>query len=249
MSQQRAGGGFGRRLTVSRLAAVITVGMLVASADAAAGPAYQFEAPDGSVMFTDKPLAPPFRLVKRLELTWGEHKARVPKPKTPKPRIDLDSLPQNRERFEGLIAGAAERHRLLPELLHAVIEAESAYDPRAVSHAGAVGLMQLMPQTATRFGVTDRTDPRQNLEGGAMYLRFLLDYFSNDLTLALAGYNAGENAVDKYNRRVPPYPETRGYVAKVLTFFRRNLAQLRGRRNLTAMVDDQEPAAAQPTVR
>ena len=109
--------------------------------------------------------------------------------------------------------------------------------------------MQLMPATAERFGVVDRTDPTQNLDGGARYLRFLLDYFSNDLTLALAGYNAGENAVEKYNRRVPPYEETRGYVAKVLTFFRRNLAQLRGRRDLTAMVDGQVSGETQPTIR
>jgi soluble lytic murein transglycosylase-like protein len=218
--------------------------MLVAAQAAAAEPAYKFQAPDGSVIFTDKPLAPPFKLVKRLKLTWGERRARIPKP-----RINIKAAPQNRRRFDGLIAETAEKHRLLPELLHAVIEAESAYDPSAVSHAGAVGLMQLMPATAKRFGVVDRTDPRQNLDGGATYLRFLLDYFSNDLTLALAGYNAGENAVEKYERRVPPYKETRGYVAKVLTFFRRNLAQLRGRRNLTAMVDGETAAKTQPTIR
>lgn len=246
MRQRLAGGGLGGRLKFNRGAAIAAgISMLVTTMVTVAAPAYQFEAPDGSVIFTDKPLSPPFRLVKRLELTWGERKAKIPKP-----RIDLDAAPRNRERFEGLIVETAGKHRLLPELLHAVIEAESAYDPKAVSHAGAVGLMQLMPATAERFGVTDRTDPRENLDGGARYLRFLLDYFSNDLTLALAGYNAGENAVDKYNRRVPPYQETRGYVAKVLTFFRRNLAQLRGRRNLTAMVDDgQTSTESQPTVR
>ena len=233
-----------RRSVVRGVAVAVCLSVLMAAAAVAAGPAYQFQAPDGSMVFTDKPLSPPFRLVKRLELTWGERKARIPKP-----RMNLRAAPRNRKRFDGLIAETAEKHRLLPELLHAVIEAESAYDPRAVSRAGAVGLMQLMPATAERFGVVDRTDPTQNLDGGARYLRFLLDYFSNDLTLALAGYNAGENAVEKYNRRVPPYEETRGYVAKVLTFFRRNLAQLRGRRDLTAMVDGQVSGETQPTIR
>ena len=199
-----------------------------------ATPAYQFEAPDGSVVFTDKPLSPPFRLVKRLKLDWGERqiKARIPKPT---PRIDIAAAAENRRHFENVIADAAARYRLMPELLHAVIEAESAYDPEAVSHAGAVGLMQLMPATAERFGVSNRTDPLQNLDGGAQYLRFLLDYFQNDLILAVAAYNAGENAVEKYKRRIPPYAETRGYVRKVLKLLRRNMATLRGRGELTAM--------------
>lgn len=199
---------------------------------ATATPAYQFEAPDGSVVFTDKPLSPPFRLVKRLKLDWGERQVKIPKPT---PRINISAAAENREHFENMIAAAAARYRLMPELLHAVIEAESAYDPEAVSHAGAVGLMQLMPATAERFGVSNRTDPRQSLDGGAQYLRFLIDYFQNDLILAIAAYNAGENAVDKYKRRIPPYAETRGYVTKVLKLLRRNMATLRGRGELTAM--------------
>ena len=99
------------------------------------------------------------------------------------------------------------------------MRAESAYDPHAVSKAGAVGLMQLMPGTARRYGVTDRRDPRENLTGGVRYLRDLLIQF-NDVVLALAAYNAGEFAVIEHGRRVPPYPETRAYVRKVLTFYR-----------------------------
>ncbi len=106
----------------------------------------------------------------------------------------------------------------MPELLHAVIRAESAYQPNALSHAGACGLMQLMPATAKRFKVQNIWDPAENIEGGATYLRFLMDLFGNDLRLALAGYNAGENAVKRYDNQIPPYSETQNYVRKVLQF-------------------------------
>jgi soluble lytic murein transglycosylase-like protein len=92
---------------------------------------------------------------------------------------------------------------------------ESSFKPRAMSYKGARGLMQLMPGTASRFGVSNIWDPRQNIEGGARYMRFLLDMFSNDVRLALAGYNAGEGAVMKYGNQVPPYSETREYVRRI----------------------------------
>src|ERR1043165_6904218 len=94
---------------------------------------------------------------------------------------------------------------------------ESSFKPRAVSYKGARGLMQLMPPTASRFGVTNIWDPKQNIEGGARYMRFLLDLFSGDVRLALAGYNAGEGAVMKYGYRVPPYSETQEYVRRIGT--------------------------------
>lgn len=128
------------------------------------------------------------------------------------------SLSKRRARFAALIDANARRYKLQPELLHAVIRQESAYNPSAVSHAGATGLMQLMPPTAARFGVTDIWDPAQNIRGGAAYLRVLLDMFDQDLRLALAGYNAGEGAVMKYGRRIPPYKETQNYVRKVMQF-------------------------------
>jgi len=128
------------------------------------------------------------------------------------------SMWARRLRYEGLIAQAAERNGLMPELLHAVIRAESAYKPNALSHAGACGLMQLMPGTAERFRVRDIWNPAENIAAGAAYLRFLLDLFDNDLRLALAGYNAGENAVKRYGYQIPPYPETQNYVRKVLRF-------------------------------
>jgi soluble lytic murein transglycosylase-like protein len=127
-----------------------------------------------------------------------------------------------------LIRKVAKKAKLSPELLHAVIQAESSYNPKAKSSAGAVGLMQLMPGTASRYGVTNIWDPSQNLEGGARYLRDLLDMFKNNLRLALAAYNAGENAVKKYGNRIPPYPETQKYVRKVLDFY---LTERKQRRN------------------
>jgi soluble lytic murein transglycosylase-like protein len=92
---------------------------------------------------------------------------------------------------------------------------ESSFKPRAMSYKGARGLMQLMPGTASRFGVSNIWDPKQNIEGGARYMRFLLDLFSGDVRLALAGYNAGEGAVMKYGYQVPPYSETREYVRRI----------------------------------
>jgi soluble lytic murein transglycosylase-like protein len=100
-------------------------------------------------------------------------------------------------------------------LLHAVIGVESAYSAGAVSAKGAVGLMQLMPPTARRFGVTNAYDPLQNIRGGARYLRYLLDLFGGDLDIALAAYNAGENAVRRHGGQVPPFRETIDYVRKV----------------------------------
>jgi soluble lytic murein transglycosylase-like protein len=125
---------------------------------------------------------------------------------------------QNRRRFAGHIKRIAGQHRLDPALLHAIISAESAFNPKAVSHAGAQGLMQLMPATARRFGVANSFDPIANVNGGARYLRWLMDRFKN-LKLALAAYNAGEGAVEKYGNKIPPYKETQTYVGRVLDFY------------------------------
>lgn len=124
-----------------------------------------------------------------------------------------------RKRYTPLINQTARRYRMNRHLIHAVVQAESAYNPRAVSSKGAVGLMQLMPATARRYGVRDRRDPAQNLAGGVRYLRDLMLRFRN-VRLALAAYNAGESAVRKYGNRIPPYPETRHYVRKVVRFYR-----------------------------
>ena len=124
----------------------------------------------------------------------------------------------HRQRLSSDVSRIAAQHRLDPALLHAVITAESAYNPWAVSPKGAMGLMQLMPGTAARFGVRDAYDPVANIQGGARYLRWLLDHF-NDTRLAVAAYNAGEGAVKKYGYRIPPYRETQNYVVKVLDYY------------------------------
>ncbi len=119
-----------------------------------------------------------------------------------------------RGEFDQHISAAAAVFRVSESLIKAVIQVESEFDHLAVSSKGAQGLMQLMPPTARRFGVSNPFDPRQNIFGGTQYLRFLLDVFQGDVSLVLAGYNAGENAVTRY-RGIPPYRETRSYVQKV----------------------------------
>jgi len=124
-------------------------------------------------------------------------------------------------KLDGLITAAAARYRLDPRLMVAIMRQESSFNPRAVSYKGARGLMQLMPATAARFGVRDIMDPAQNIEGGAQYLRFLLDTFNGNVELALAGYNAGENAVARYGNRIPPYRETVDYVQRISAHYNR----------------------------
>jgi soluble lytic murein transglycosylase-like protein len=126
-----------------------------------------------------------------------------------------------RKKYHAHILAAARIYQLEPALLHAVISAESGYDALARSPRGARGLMQLMPDTARRYGVDDPLDPEQNIYGGAAYLRDLLTLFGNDLKLALAAYNAGEGSVLEYGNRIPPYRETTQYVPKVLSYYKR----------------------------
>ena len=207
---------------------IVIVLLFVATQTVVASVAYQYRAPDGSIVFTGEPLELPFQLVKKMTLNWGDVKARKIKKQIIQPKkANVAAKSKNQPKFAGIVDEKAKKYKIIPELLHAVIEAESAYDPDAVSRAGAVGLMQLMPATAERFGVTDRTNPSQSVEGGAHYLRVLLDYFDNDLTLAVASYNAGEGAVVQHGRKIPPYPETQKYVVKVMKFLRRNLKKSR----------------------
>jgi soluble lytic murein transglycosylase-like protein len=182
---------------------------------------YKYVDSQGMIYFTDAPLEG-----KQYRLEWKRtaKKLIAEKDKTivAMGRRRVQSPPGNmsarRTRYSGMIERAARQYNLYPELLHAVIRTESAYDASAVSPAGATGLMQLMPQTAKRYKVSNIWDAEQNLHGGARYLRDLLEMFEHDLRLALAAYNAGENAVIKYGNRIPPYPETQRYVRKVLQF-------------------------------
>lgn len=127
--------------------------------------------------------------------------------------------------YNKLINQVAREHKLDPQLLHAIVTVESGYNPVAASPKGAQGLMQLMPDTAARFGVSNPSDPLQSLRGGARYLRFLQSHFKQDMTLVIAAYNAGEGAVGKYRNTIPPYPETREYVAKVLASYQMRTGQ------------------------
>ena len=122
-------------------------------------------------------------------------------------------------RFASIVQTAAQRNHLDPALLDAVIAQESGFRPDVVSGAGAVGLMQLMPSTARELGVSDPFDPAQNVEGGAKYLRSLLDRYDGRLDLALAAYNAGPGAVDRFGG-VPPYKETQAYVSSIMSGYR-----------------------------
>ena len=142
----------------------------------------------------------------------------------PKRLVQLTSMPLNpslggfttgNSEVDGFIVESGKRNSVDPLLLYSIMHQESSFKPRALSYKGARGLMQLMPFTATRFGVTNIWDPKQNIEGGARYMRFLLKLFNGDVRLALAGYNAGEGAVMKYGYQVPPYSETREYVRRI----------------------------------
>lgn len=196
--------------------ALIVLGLAMFGLEARAD-VYKYVDAKGNTYFTDAPLRG-----SKYKLEWKRESRKLIKENqqlraslTPKERPSK-RLEERRVRFERLISANARRYNLAPELLHAVIRAESAYDHTAVSSAGAQGLMQLMPGTATRYGVKDSFNPAENVRGGAAYLRDLLDMFDQDLRLALAGYNAGENAVIKYGRRIPPYDETQNYVRIVL---------------------------------
>ena len=127
----------------------------------------------------------------------------------------LDAFTTGDANIDNLIVESSKRNGVDPVLVYAIMHQESTFKTHAVSPKGARGLMQLMPKTAARYGVTNIFEPRQNIEGGARYLRFLLDLFDGDVELALAGYNAGEGAVMKYGNRIPPYSETQEYVRRI----------------------------------
>ena len=188
----------------------------VASGPSSAGEIYKYVDSQGQVHLTDRPTHDGFQLIQKA----GK--------KLRKARINFRDKDANRIRFASKIAEVASRYQVPEALLHAVITIESAYDPNAISRAGAVGLMQLMPATAKRYGVANRRNPSANLTGGTRYLKDLLLRFDSNIELALAGYNAGENAVEKFGNRIPPFEETRNYVRKVLQLYSQHSAALSG---------------------
>jgi len=183
----------------------LVVPFVVATAIATALPAgadtFRFTAPDGTVHFTNTPTDPRYQ---RMGFSSGTRAGWLNLP------------PGGGTRYGQEIREAASRHGVSEDLVSAVIRVESGYNPHAVSPKGARGLMQLMPGTASLLGVRNSFDPRENIDGGVRHLRGLLDRFPNNLPLALAAYNAGEQAVTLY-RGIPPYAETQGYVARILS--------------------------------
>lgn len=175
---------------------------------------YKYQDSRGNVHFTDRPMAG-----RGYRLIWqsGEYGSQPRRS-----RIDSAAMEHNRSRYTPMINAVADKTRLDRGLLHAIVRVESLYDPKARSKKGAVGLMQLMPGTAKRYGVVNRLDPRSNINAGARYLSDLLILFKDDLKLAIAAYNAGENAVIKYGYQIPPFPETRQYVDRVMSFYRQS---------------------------
>ena len=148
---------------------------------------------------------------------------------TPAVKTAIDqgtNLTVNQKRFTAYVEEAAKIYQVETALLHAVITAESNYNPNALSPKGAVGLMQLMPGTSKRYGIANPYDPAQNIRGGAQYLKYLLGMFNNDLQLVLAAYNAGENAVTGHGNRLPPYKETMLYVPKVMGYYQKYRAKI-----------------------
>ena len=180
-----------------------------------------FEVKDGDVFLTlssgGRMRLPIGRIARILDDEIEEPSAPAPPVLPPPFELGfLETHPVPTAPYGSLIHDAARRYRMNPELVRAVVHCESAFNPWATSPRGAAGLMQLMPATAERFGITsdDRWDPAHNLDAGVAYLRWLTDHFENDLPLILAAFNSGEGAVERH-RGIPPYRETRDYVRRV----------------------------------
>jgi soluble lytic murein transglycosylase-like protein len=193
-----------RRRSALGAAVLLAAGLQTAGADV-----YHYRSEDGVSHFSDQPSDP------RAQLFLREGAAAVSVRAAGRPG-------GSRPRLSREVAEAARIGRVEAALLHAVIEVESAYNPRAVSPKGALGLMQLMPETAALYGVRNPFDVAENLAAGATHLRRLIDRFSGDTALALAAYNAGSGAVLAYGGRIPPYPETQRYVPAVLRIYERH---------------------------
>jgi soluble lytic murein transglycosylase-like protein len=192
----------------------IAAAMLMACAPLCHADIYRYVDQDGKVHFTNVPEDSRFKLYLATEKEPSAVANTITHRYRPYP-------PADRKKYHAHVMAAARAFQLEPALIHAVISAESGYNPLARSPKGAKGLMQLMPDTARRYGVDNPLDPRQNIQGGSAYLRDLLTLFGNDLNLALAAYNAGEGAVMEYGHRIPPYRETTQYVPKVLSYYKR----------------------------
>ncbi len=199
---------------------LLAAATLVTSAAMANGNVWSYEDSDGVMHFSNVPDSSPYRLYLK---DPGSYRLKPERPdsadsaltKTPQfGALSQDTLP-----FAAMVSAAATEQQLDPALLHAIIHVESRHNPAAVSPKGAIGLMQVLPETAKRMGVDSVKTPAGNINAGARYMRFLLDIFGKDVRLALAAYNAGENAVIRHGNRIPPYPETLAYVPAVIAAY------------------------------
>ncbi len=168
---------------------------------------YQFVDKNGVIHFTNCPSDTDFRLYLREGKEDGEE-----------PGQAIVTYGKDSSAYDSLITASCEKHKVTFALVKAIIRAESGFNPYAVSRKGAKGLMQLMPETALRMNVSNIFNPKENIEGGVRYFKYLLSVFNNDLRLSLAAYNAGENLVYEL-RSIPPYRETVDYVRRVLSFY------------------------------
>src|SRR6202048_3032661 len=189
--------------------AIMIVILLWGAAAAAHSRIYTYVDADGQRHYTDVPDNNRYRLLGLL-----------PQERTASGDRYDSALLAKASRYDSIIEKAAISAAVEPNLLRAVIVVESGFNSRAVSKRGAVGLMQLMPATASRFGVSNPYDPKQNVHAGARYLKFLMNRFGQNVRLALAAYNAGEDAVERNGGQVPPFTETMAYVPKVLKIYR-----------------------------
>jgi len=199
--------------TLAFIAALAII--LCANSQARAG-AYIYEESDGKIVLTDRP-----RNGKLLASISPETKMAGNSKKTAKSRASSKSNTRFFTRYNSIIKKAASKYKLDHKLVSAVIQVESQFDPMAVSRSGAKGLMQLMPSTARQLGVIDSHDPSQNIEGGTKYLRYLIERFKGDVTLALAAYNSGPLNVEKYGK-IPPFRETKRYIKKIYGIYKGN---------------------------
>ncbi len=204
--------------------ALAAMAVCTAAICSASPPIYKYVDADGVAHFTDKPDSRRYEL---FDLT--------PKGLTRSGDHYDPGLLARAAQYDAIIDAEAKSAGVEPNLLRAVIVVESGFNSRAVSRRGAVGLMQLTPATATRFGVSNRYDPRQNVRGGALYLGFLINRFRQNVRLALAAFNAGEDAVDRSSGQIPPFIETLEYVPKVLKIYQALTEQQQRQTTLAAL--------------
>jgi len=176
---------------------------------------YKYLDSKGNLYITDQKMEAPYRLMSTYQ-SWSPFDPKLTVHRAKKSSYNPEIYKQHVKKYLPHIRKTAKKHALDPNLIHAIVDTESAFNPNAYSKAGAVGLMQLMPKTAQRLGVHNSWNPKQNIQGGTLLMRQLLDLFDQNLKLSIAAYNAGEKAVIRAGNNIPNYPETKRYVKKVM---------------------------------